>query len=145
MSISVDDWMCSQLNNISKQLTKAKHALASEPFGGVDIIFFGDFIQFPPIMDSPLYSGWKNESIRSTNLQAEVKKQLGINLWRQVNQVVLLDEQMRIKDKAYQDLLNRLREGKCTDSDVAMLNKKSYWKILWKYRYNFRQSHNYTR
>ena len=115
---------CSQLNNISKQLTKAKHAVASDPFGGVDIIFFGDFIQFPPIMDAPLYSGWKNGSIRSTNLQAEVKKQLGINLWRQVNQVVLLDEQMRIKDKAYQDLLNRLREGKCTDSDIAMLNKR---------------------
>ena len=115
---------CSQLHNISKQLTKAKHAVASDPFGGVDIIFFGDFIQFPPIMDSPLYSGWKNESIRSTNLQAEVKKQLGINLWRQVNQVVLLDEQMRIKDKAYQDILNRLREGKCTDSDITILNKR---------------------
>ena len=115
---------CYQLEKLSNGLTKAKHADPSLPFGGVDIIFFGDFIQFPPILDPPLYSGWKNESVRSTKVQSEIKKQLGINLWKQVNQVVLLDEQMRVKDKAYLDLLNRLREGKCTDSDVEMLNKR---------------------
>ena len=40
---------CRQLTKISRKLTKAKHANPSIPFGGVDIIFFGDFIQFPPI------------------------------------------------------------------------------------------------
>ena len=115
---------CRQLSKISNRLTKAKHANPSLPFGGVDIIFFGDFVQFPPIKDASLYCGWKNESVRASKQNSEINKQLGINLWKQVNHVVLLDEQMRIKDKAYQELLNRLREGKCTDSDVDMLNKK---------------------
>ena len=114
---------CRQLNKISKQLAKAKHN-SNEPFGGVDILFFGDFIQFPPIMDSPLYSGWKDEPIRSAKNKKEQNKLLGIELWRQVNQVVLLDEQMRVKDERYQGLLNRLREGNCTDSDVEMLNNR---------------------
>ena len=62
-----------------------------------------------------------------SNLQknkAEQNKLLGIELWKQVNQVVLLDEQMRVKDKRYQGLLNRLREGNCNDSDVEMLNNR---------------------
>jgi hypothetical protein len=26
------------------------------PFGGINIMFMGDFLQFPPINDTPLYS-----------------------------------------------------------------------------------------
>ena len=97
---------CSTLHNISKKLSKAKH---------VDILFFGDFIQFPPVMDSPLYAAWKDTPFILAKTQAEQRKLLGMELWKQVNQVVLLDEQMRVKDKPYQYLLNRLREGKCID------------------------------
>jgi len=32
-----------------------KHGDPSVPFCGLDIIFFGDFIQFPPVLDTPLY------------------------------------------------------------------------------------------
>ena len=49
---------CSTLARISQQLAKAKH-ITSDPFGGVDILFFGDFIQFTPIGDDPLYYAWK--------------------------------------------------------------------------------------
>ena len=47
-----------------------------------------------------------------------------MNIWRNLSHVILLDQQMRVTDKAYQELLNRLREGKCTDSDVRMLNSR---------------------
>ena len=115
---------CIQLAKISQCLTKAKHANPDLPFGGVDIIFFGDFIQFPPIHDSPLYSDWNNETVRSSRSKSDIQRKLGQHLWKQVNSIVLLDEQMRVTDRAYQDLLNRLREGKCTDSDIEMLNKR---------------------
>ena len=115
---------CIHLSKISKCLTTAKHANPDLPFGGVDVIFLGDFIQFPPIGDYPLYCDWNDDSVTAPKSKSEIERNLGQNLWKQVNRVVLLDEQMRITDKPYQDLLNRLREGKCTDSDFEMLNKR---------------------
>ena len=115
---------CSTLHNISKQLCNAKH-IAGKAFGGVDILFFGDFIQFPPVIDSPLYAAWKDAPFISRKSQAEQRKVLGMELWKKVYQVVLLDEQMRVNHKPYQDLLNRLREGKCIDRDIEILNKRN--------------------
>jgi hypothetical protein len=31
---------------------------------------------------------------------------------------------MRVQDKAYLDILNRMREGKCTDQDIQMINSR---------------------
>ena len=115
---------CIHLNKISKCLTSAKHANPDLPFGGVDVIFLGDFMQFPPIGDYPLYSDWDDDNVTAPKTKSEIERRLGQNLWRQVNRIVLLDEQMRVTDRQYQDLLNRLREGECTDSDFEMLNKR---------------------
>ena len=115
---------CRQLAKISNALTKAKCASPSLPFGGVDMIFFGDFIQFPPVKDSPLYSAWKTGKNTAKKKQSEINKELGRHLWKQVNHIILLDEQMRVQDQAYLGMLNRLREGNCLDSDVEMLNTR---------------------
>ena len=116
---------CRQLNNISTALTYAKCTNHELPFGGVDIIFFGDFIQFPPVLDTALYCGWNNcDNGKGKRNQSQKDKKMGIHFWKQVNHIVLLDEQMRVQDQAYLELLNRLREGKCTDNDVEMLNKR---------------------
>ena len=115
---------CSQLLKISKALSKGKCTDPSIPFGKVDMIFFGDFIQFPPVKDTPLYCSWNNEKGKSNSRQAGINKQLGSHLWRQINKIVFLDEQMRCTDKEYLGLLNRLREGKCNDNDVEMLRRR---------------------
>ena len=111
---------CAALAKISQQLAKAKH-ITSDPFGGIDILFFGDFIQFTPIHDAPLYDAWKKGPLISPKTKYEENKLKGMELWRQVNQIIFLDEQMRVTDQRYQDLLNRLREGKCTNSDVGLI------------------------
>jgi hypothetical protein len=111
---------CAALAKISQQLAKAKH-VNSDPFGGIDILFFGDFIQFTPINDAPLYDAWKKGPLVSPKNTYEENKLKGMELWRQVNQIIFLDKQMRVTDQRYQDLLNRLREGKCTDSDVKLI------------------------
>ena len=115
---------CRQLAKIANALCKAKCAGSSLPFGNIDIIFFGDFIQFRPVKDTPLYSAWKTEKYVVKRTQSDINKELGMHLWRQINHIVLLDEQMRVQDKNYLALLNRLREGKCTNSDVDMLNRR---------------------
>ena len=115
---------CRQIVKIANALSKGKCADPSIPFGGIDIIFFGDFIQFSPVLDTPLYYGWMTDESRARNKQSKVDVQLGMHLWKQVNHIVLLDEQMRVQDQEYLALLNRLREGECTDADVAMLNRR---------------------
>jgi hypothetical protein len=117
---------CHHLAMISNRLNTAKHSDPNDPFGGVDIIFFGDFIQFPPIGGSALYRDWNkgSDKFHAPKKEMEIQTLKGMHLWEQVNHVVLLDEQMRVTDKSYQDMLNRLREGKCTDDDIKMLNTR---------------------
>jgi hypothetical protein len=59
-----------------------------------------------------------------SNKKGEAQKEAIMNVWKNLSHVVLLDEQMRVQDRTYLQLLNRLREGKCTQSDVEMLNKR---------------------
>ena len=49
---------------------------------------------------------------------------LAMHLWKQINHIVFLDEQMRVQDQEYLAFLNRLRQGKCTDSDIAMIKDR---------------------
>ena len=122
---------CRQLAKISRALSRGKLVGSTVPFGGVDIIFLGDFIQFPPVKDTPLYSGWSESNGvskysdskgRFKHSESENQRRLGAHFWSQLNKIILLTEQMRCTDLAYLELLNRLREGNCTENDVAMLN-----------------------
>ena len=100
---------CSHLMKIAKALTKAKCADPSLPFGGVDIIFFGDFVQFSPVKDSALYNGWETKETRrkkKRKRQTEINIQLAMHLWNQINHIILLDEQMRVQDQVYLAFLN---------------------------------------
>ena len=115
---------CSQLVKIHRALCFGKGIPSSQPFGGIDIWFFGDFIQFPPVKDHPLYVGWAIDDKKSRSKKADENRKLGANLWKQINCIILLDEQMRCTDPVYLQLLNRLREGKCTDVDAALLNTR---------------------
>ena len=96
---------CRQLAKISKKLTTAKCANKDLPFGGVDMIFFGDFIQFRPVKDTPLYSGWnmKNKTRSkpkkaSKKDQSEINKDIGAHLWTQVNDLVVVSLMFSVID-----------------------------------------------
>ena len=103
---------CRLFAKLSGNITRAKHSDPSMPFGGLDVICFGDFIQFPPVFDTPLYSKYNKDEIGSSTKESEVQMQLGRSIWKQLTHVILLDEQMRVTDQIYQGILNRLREGK---------------------------------
>ena len=55
---------CRHLIRMNKALLAGKCADANKAFGGVDIIFFGDFIQFSPVMDHELFLGWESEETK---------------------------------------------------------------------------------
>jgi ATP-dependent DNA helicase PIF1 len=72
---------CKIMEVLHKQLSTAK-ANPELPFGGINILFFGDFLQLPAVRSSDVYIDDK-------------KYGLGHRLWRSLSAVVILNEQMR--------------------------------------------------
>ena len=115
---------CRLLAKLCRNTTIAKHSTPDVLFGGMDVIFFGDFSQYPPVLDTPLYFNYERSVIKASTSQADVLKELGIYIWSQLTHIALLTEQMRVTDLTYQALLNRLREGMCTYEDYVLLSTR---------------------
>ncbi|PBK71405.1 hypothetical protein ARMSODRAFT_855762, partial [Armillaria solidipes] len=73
-----------------------------------------DFHQFPPVVraHAALY-----DSECSTDLSAR-----GHELYWQFDNVILLDEQLRVTDIEWMGLLDRLCSGTCMEEDIDLLN-----------------------
>lgn len=96
----------------------------TEPFGGISIIFAGDFAQLPPVGQAKLFSRAKSSN------EAIVFGQL---LWRSVTTVVMLTEQMRQagpENQPFVEMLSRLREGRCSEEDYDLLNTRMLSNVL---------------
>ncbi|KAF8123345.1 hypothetical protein EV363DRAFT_1106481, partial [Boletus edulis] len=100
------------------------------PFGGVNIIFAGDFTQLPPVAQSALYARVKGNNISCSKTQLDM---FGKVLWLSVSVVVFLTENMRQatdKNRPFVSLLGRLREGKCTDDDFRLLQSRLLMNVM---------------
>ena len=89
------------------------------PFGGLSVLFSGDFHQLPPVMDVPLYvnpCSRKMPSLASKRTQrVNEEQQNGYNLFQDVTKTtVLLREHYRARDEAVYSVLDRIR---CGDGD----------------------------
>jgi ATP-dependent exoDNAse (exonuclease V) alpha subunit len=120
----------SLLARLSKVIESAKHADPILPVGGINVIFFGDYMQYSPVFDKPLYheclpvktnkAGVGNQLPTETDIQKKSARAIIL----QINCVVMLDEQMRTKDVIYQNLLNRVRKGEGTYEDWLLLRTR---------------------
>ena len=106
----------SQWSNRMAQAKGDERGFADAPFGGVNMIFLGDFGQLRPVAQAPLYS---YKLVRSPRIGAcsdekGVSALKGAYLWRCVETVVLLRKNQRQQgDNVYADLLSRVRLGQC--------------------------------
>lgn len=86
----------------------------SKMFGGINLIFLGDFGQLKPVHDSALYAHELVSELKS-NVHHSIKGQTalyGAYLWRQVTLVIKLQKNMRhASDTEYGELLERVRQG----------------------------------
>ena len=102
-----------QLNNRLKDLKGSK-----DDFGGVSIITFGDLFQLVPVIDGYIFADV--QCLSSYNILAP-------NLWKRYFRMFELDEIMRQREsKEFAEILNRLREGKHTSSDLKKLKERCF-------------------
>jgi hypothetical protein len=91
-------------------------------FGGVNVIFAGDFYQYLSVGGSPLYTPI---SAYARQNDAEIQNRLGRMAWKTVSTVVNLTEQHRMKDDPeYGQAVMCLRSRNCTPEDVDLFNSR---------------------
>ena len=109
-------------------LCELDHALrfakenTDEWFGGINIIFAGDFYQYPPVGSTPLYTPIQPKAPQKST---DIEKRLGRLAWKSVNVVVSLSEQQRMKDDpGYASAVERLRVRSCNLGDMELFNSR---------------------
>ena len=85
---------CQDLYKISAQLAKVLQVF-DLLFGGINIIFAGNFAQLPPVGGISLYSGTVGTQIQAGSKPVQQETVIGKTLWHQITTVVILRENMR--------------------------------------------------
>jgi PIF1-like helicase/Helitron helicase-like domain at N-terminus len=99
------------------------------PFGGMNMIFAGDFAQLPPVIGhehASLYSRTVGNNAVSLRSQEAA---IGKALWHQVITVVILRQNMRqltqtAEDAKFREALANMRYKACTPADIAFLRSR---------------------
>ena len=86
------------------------------PFGGINVMLVGDLLQLPPIRQSQVF-----QSPEDKHCQGLEKAK---PLWNELTPMILKHNHRQGKDKAYADLLNRIRTGSQTPDDLEVLNQR---------------------
>ena len=95
---------CQDMYKISCQIAKSLN-VHDQAFGGMNMIFAGDFAQLPPVMGkAPLYSGTVGTRTHSQMSVSDQESAIGKALWHQVTTVVILRENMRQKGMTPEDI-----------------------------------------
>jgi ATP-dependent DNA helicase PIF1 len=109
----MDSKVMMQLNKNLSLFRGSNKEHDGKPFGGVNVLFYGDFLQLPSVSKLDL---WRTHLGRW---------QQGHDLWRSLNAVVILTQQMRqAEDSVYAEAMARIRVHQPTDQDIAMLNSR---------------------
>jgi ATP-dependent DNA helicase PIF1 len=96
-----------KINVIFQTLRKSRR-----PFGGVQLILTGDFLQLETVFTNP---GSDNRLI--------VESELFMSMFK--NSTIVLRENFRQRsDNEYVDILMRIRKGKHTKNDISILNTR---------------------
>jgi hypothetical protein len=99
-----------QCNNIRALQQDSTAILGALPI----VVFMGDFHQFAPIKERPLWQTPDSPEARNGQI-----------IWHRFTDVFILDEQMRQQqDLEFQKLLHRARAGSMTAADVKTLNQR---------------------
>jgi len=109
------------------------------PFGGIQVIFSGDFFQLPPIEKK---NDFQQPTIFLDEEESGTPFAFKAKSWKEANlQVCYLSGQFRQKDNIITNLLSEIRGGNFSDKSVAVLNKR----IITKDDENITKLHTHNR
>ena len=119
---------CKDMYLISARLARILNNLDT-PFGGMNMIFAGDFAQLPPAIGgeyASLYS--QSIGINPTSLYDQ-QAAIGKALWHQVTTIVMLCQNMRqrtesTEDARFREALSNMRYKACTAVDIDFLRSR---------------------
>lgn len=107
---------CDVMEAIDFLLRKARGS--DEPFGGVQIVMFGDLYQLPPVVnDKELHSYFAITNGGFYFFNADVWNNAKMEIYE-------LDTIFRQKDDAFKDILNAIRKGDITEHLLMQLNRR---------------------
>ncbi|KAJ2915818.1 hypothetical protein MD484_g4610, partial [Candolleomyces efflorescens] len=107
----------SEVGQVVRSQARGASGNSTLPFGGMHIVLLGDFHQFPPVASASQALYCERPGVD------DERSALGRQLFLQFNTVVILREQNRSHDLGWNEILNRLRVGECTDDDIDELRK----------------------
>jgi hypothetical protein len=109
------------LAEVDQSLRVAKQVF-DQWFGGLIVIFAGDFHQYAPVGGTALYTPITDTLKDNTDA---VNQRLGRLCWKSLNAVIELNKQERMKDdEAYGTSVSRLRLRTCTEDDMRLFNSR---------------------
>ncbi len=117
----VDVLIIDEVSMMSKKIFELIDLIAKKvrknglPFGGIQVVFSGDFFQLPPVKNN------KEQDIDSSLFCFESP------LWNtsfQPNCQIEFTEIFRQKDKLYAKILNQIRKGKMSSNSIRILSER---------------------
>lgn len=108
---------CDVLDMVDQTLKKVRWS--GSAFGGIQVIFFGDLFQLPPVVEDDdeelLYSHYEKDNPYFFSSDVIRKHPLPL---------LELEKVHRQKDERFVRILNNIREGKSLSSDIAAINRR---------------------
>lgn len=104
----MDPELLDKLDQVGRILRRSQ-----KPFGGIQIIFVGDFFQLPPVRKE------REEEPRLPEFAFESET------WKEIKpEIILLDEIVRQSDPVFQRVLNEIRYGSVSPESLEILNRR---------------------
>jgi hypothetical protein len=119
---------CHDMYKISAQLCKVMNE-PTIPYGGLNMLFAGDFAQLPPPIGGEIVSLYSHVVGVSGTKNKWQEEAIGRALWHQVTTVVILRQNMRQKHQSKDDdklrkALENMRYKDCTLEDIQFLRTR---------------------
>ena len=116
------------LYRINSQLAKIMN-VADKPFGGLNMVFSGNFAQLPPTIGGEKVSLYSRVIGAIASDQKSQEEAIGKALWHQITTVVILRQNMRQRTQSTEDArlhtaLENMRYKACTPEDISFLRTR---------------------